>query len=1022
VRSLAFSPDGKLLASGGSDLKIKLWDVTTGKELRTLTGHFASVLALAFSPDGKLLASRGKNEEQVRIWDLATGTELKSVTGAADARIQFSPDGQLLVVASSHGSIKLWNVGSGTELKTLQTDEQGGSVTSVSFSPDGKILASIEPNDAIKLWDVATGKLSKVMPIADDSLDGLMVFKKDGKTLMSFTEGVVKLWDVVSGSQLATMPVGAKQPSDHVALSPDGKLLARVGLQEGDQGFKLLEVATGKELKPPRVSDDGYSVESLAFSPNGAVLAIGDDVGAITLWEVDDGKELKTLKGHSFPAPEVAFSSDGKMIATGSEDKTIKLWNMSTWGVTVLTGHSKGVTCVAFSPDNRILASGSEDQTIKLWDVATTKELRVFQGSKNAYDGFIAITFSPDGKTLAGLDESAIHFWDVISGNEKRVINLNLQDDVGFTVSFSSDGENIACGIDHTIKIWNVATGAELKTLTGHSDRVASVAFSRDRKTLASSSKDGTVKIWDVATGMNLKTLTGHKQPVYAVAFSPDSKMLASTSIDRTIRLWDAATGMELKSIAVNSDWAGPLVFSADGQMLASGSLSGSTYLWDVSNGTLLARLVALDEKDWVITTPDGRFDGTTEGIKLLHYVQDNKPIPLDSFFEKFYTPKLWQQVVAREKVPINNAVDFTKSIKPPPQVRIVSPKAGATSNSDTAQIVVEATDQGGGVEDIRLYQNGKLVSEDTRLFTRETTQRKIFDVTLLPGINTLRVTAFNVDRTEATPDEIKIELKAVEASSNLYILAIGLNEYKNTRYNLNYARADAKAFADGIEQRARGIFKQINKRVLFDAEATRTNIEVAFNQIINQARPQDALIFYYAGHGAMSLSGDGPADFYLVPHDVIRIYGDGDGLTTNGIAARTLSELLKSVRAQKQLIILDACESGGALEAISMRGAAEEKAIMQLARAVGVTVLASAGQDQIATEFDELGHGVFTYALLKGLNGEADGSPRDGKITIKELEAYINDQVPELTKRYRGKRQDPNSWTRGQDFPIALR
>ena len=435
--------------------------------------------------------------------------------------------------------------------------------------------------------------------------------------------------------------------------------------------------------------------------------------------------------------------------------------------------------------------------------------------------------------------------------------------------------------------------------------------------------------------------------------------------------------------------------------------------------------MIALDEKDWVVVTPDGRFDGSPDGLKLISYVQDNKLIPLDSFFEQFYTPKLLQKVYARETLPATTAkVDFSKRIKLPPLVHIASPKPGATSDSDATQIVVEATDQGGGVEDIRLYQNGKLVSDDTRQLTRETAAKtKTFDVTLLPGINTFRATAFNSDRTEATPDEMKIELKAVEASSNLYILAIGLNEYKNTRYNLNYGRADAQALADAVEQHGHGIFKQINKRVIFDADATRANIEAAFNQIIKQARPQDAFVFYYAGHGVMSESDDkNPADFYLVPYEVVRIYGDDGSLTTNGIAARNLREMLKNVRAQKQLIILDACESGGAVETIAMRGASEEKAIMQLARSAGVAVLASAGQDQVATEFSKLGHGVFTYALLKGLSGEADGAPRDGKITIKELEAYINDQVPELTKLYRGKRQDPNSWTRGQDFPIAIR
>jgi WD40 repeat protein len=1023
VRSVAFSSDGKLLASGSTDLKLKLWEVATGKELKTFVGHLASVVAIAFSQDSKTLASIGKLEERIKIWDVTTGKELRTIKGVSgDVRsIQFSPNGRSLASGSHDGTIRLWDIATGSELKIFQTEAEGGDVSSVAFSSDGKILASIESGDMIELWEVATGKKLRELPISGESSDGLLVFSRDGKTLSSFTEGTITLWDVASGKQLSSSAIGVKRPSDQVALSPDAKFLARVGLQEGDRDFKLLEVATAKEFKPPHVSEDGYSVESLAFSPDGAILAIGDDVGAITLWDVFNGKELRSLKGHSSPINSVAFSPDGKVIASGSEDKTVKLWNKSAWGLTVLTGHSKQVRSVAFSPDGRILASGSEDFTIKLWDVAAAKELKTLQGSKSSLEGFMAVAFSPDGKTLAGL-EGDIHLWDVSSGQEIKV--LKLSGEAGFTVSFSPDGQALACGDDRTVKLWEVATGKELKTLTGHSDRVGSVVFSPDRKTLASSGADGTIKLWDVTTGRELQILRGHSNPVYTVAFSPNGKMLASSSIDQTVRLWDAATGRELKNITLNSDIAALVTFSPDSKTLASGSLSGRTYLWDVRSGVSLASLIALDEKDWVVTTPDGRFDGSPEGMKLLHYVQNNKAIPLDSFFEQFYAPKLLAQVISGDLATTNLPIaDISKAIKLPPLVKITSPKAGESFNADTVQISVEATDQGGGVDEIRLYQNGKLVSDETRQLVQTAANNKTFSVTLVPGINIFRATAFNKDRTESNPAEIKIELKAAQASSDLYILAIGLNEYKNSKYNLNYGRADAQAFADAVEQRGRNIFRRISKQIIFDDQATRQGIEEAFNQIIVQAKPQDAFVFYFAGHGVMSEGDDKtPAEFYLVPYDVVRLYGDDGALSSNGVAARLLKDLCTKVRAQKQLIVLDSCQSAGALEAFAVRGAAEEKAVLQLARSAGVVVLAATGQDQVASEFGKLGHGVFTYALLQAMGGEADGSPPDGKVTVSELVAYINDRVPELTKQYRGKTQYPNAWARGQDFPLGVK
>jgi len=145
--------------------------------------------------------------------------------------------------------------------------------------------------------------------------------------------------------------------------------------------------------------------------------------------------------------------------------------------------------------------------------------------------------------------------------------------------------------------------------------------------------------------------------------------------------------------------------------------------------------------------------------------------------------------------------------------------------------------------------------------------------------------------------------------------------------------------------------------------------------------------------------------------------------LAGKGISAAQLKAFCTSIKAQKQLVVLDACQSGGAVASFATRGASEERAIMQLARSAGTILLASTGTEQFATEFSALSHGVFTYALLKGLDGDADGgNPKDGKITVKELEAYLNDQVPELTKKYRGTAQYPNSYARGQDFPLGMK
>jgi WD40 repeat protein len=279
------------------------------------------------------------------------------------------------------------------------------------------------------------------------------------------------------------------------------------------------------------------SVESVAFSPDGKILASGSRDDTIKLWDVATGREIRTLQGHTGDVNSVAFSPDGKVLASGSWDKTIKLWDVATGTLLrTLKGHTDYVRSVAFSPDGKVLASGSFDNTIKLWDVATGREIR----------------------TLSG------HTLDVAS------------------VAFSPDGRILASGsVDTTIKLWDVATGALLRTLRGHTGIVHSVAFSPDGKVLASGSWEE-VKLWHMATGSVLRTLSGYTGWVRSVAFSPNGKVLASGSEDKTIKLWDVATGTLLGTLKGHTGWVESVAFSPDGKILASGSWDGTILLWDV--------------------------------------------------------------------------------------------------------------------------------------------------------------------------------------------------------------------------------------------------------------------------------------------------------------------------------------------------------------------------------------------------------------------------------------------------------
>ena len=339
--------------------------------------------------------------------------------------------------------------------------------------------------------------------------------------------------------------------------------------------------------------------------------------------------------------------------------------------------------------------------------------------------------------------------------------------------------------------------------------------------------------------------------------------------------------------------------------------------------------------------------------------------------------------------------------------------------------INVEANKNGDNISEIRLYQNNKLIFTKGKIGETIDAAQLIVPLSLINGDNRLKAVAINSQRTESQPNEIIINFKPAKVSPSgvggeggiqLHLIVVGINIYKNPKYNLNYALADATAFKDAFESGANGVFSKVNTTFITNADANKAGIEAAFEKVKAAAKPQDLFVFYYAGHGVINEK----KEFFLVPNDVTQLYGADDALAQKGLSANQLQQFSKDIKAQKQLFILDACQSAGALQTLAAaRGAAEEKAIAQLARSTGTHWLTASGSEQFASEFTQLGHGAFTYTLLEGLKGGADTG--DKKITVKEIDAYLQNKVPEVTQKYKGTPQYPSSYGFGNDFPIGV-
>ncbi|MDJ0619674.1 MAG: NACHT domain-containing protein [Calothrix sp. MO_192.B10] len=585
VLSVAFSPDGEMLATGDHHGMVRVWEVASGRELLVGKGHRSEVHSVAFSPDGRTVASASL-DTSIKLWNVSTGQCCRTLQEHTNwvYSVAFSPDGRTVASTSSDTTVKLWDVSTGQCCQNLQGHTK--TVRSVAFSPDGRILATGSIDKTVKLWDVSTGQCCQTL---QGHTDGVLsvAFSPDSRILASGSyDQTVRLW-YVSTRQCCQILQGYTNSVNwvrSVAFSPDGRTLAS---GNEDSTVKLWDISTGKCRQTLQAHKS--RVRSVAFSPDGRTLASGSFDTTVKLWDVSTGECLHTFQGYTNWVYSVAFSPDGRNLASGFFDTTVKLWDISTEECHhTLQGHTSVVRSVAFSPDGQTLASASGDFTVRLWDTHTGKCRQTLQAHKSRVR---SVAFNPDGQTLASAsNDGTIKLWDISTGECRQILrgHTNWVN----SVAFSPDGQTLASASDDTtIKLWELSTGECRHTLQGHTSLIRFVAFSPDGHILASGSFDTTVKLWDVSTRECRQTFEGHKNWVYSVAFSPDGQTIASSSTDATVKLWDISTGKCYRILQGHSIRVRSVAFSPQGNTLASGSEDGTIKLWDVKTGKCLKTL-----------------------------------------------------------------------------------------------------------------------------------------------------------------------------------------------------------------------------------------------------------------------------------------------------------------------------------------------------------------------------------------------------------------------------------------------
>lgn len=1002
---VALSPDGNQLARVAGD-QIKFIDLNAGRESRavSLPDQMLENVEMVFASDGHLLVA-GINEKKLRIWDMTSKAErVQAPTLKEFGFIKLSSDGRFIALCENY-TVKIWEVTTGRALPTINVPNTGVFVeyggVFANFSQDGKRLATGGFGTQTFVWETDTGKQAQQMK-GRANMAYAVAFSADGTQL---TSGGRTRWDLRTGQGRRLL----SSPSDKLFGMPstDGKLVAMFA--PNTNSVTIYDASSGRTLQTLTRAAATGGVERVYFSPDGRALAVTymqsqgtQTIGQLPaselkIWDVTAGRELQTLTLSASPA-EARFSSDGRVLATVATQGEIALWEVASGQRLQTLKSSPGQSAnplgnLGTMPNLGNIKPGQMPNMPNMADLSAmiTNTLGTMTAGTMGRN-VTSLAYSPDGKVLASGGVETKSNLDLATmmgqatGQQRRPKNQKPSDpaDLLKDIKVETTGQ---------IVFWNPASGQQVATIKGHGKGITAVVFSRDGKFIASAATDNTIKIWDAGAQRELRTLTGHIANIESMDFSPDGKLLASASDD------------------------------------------GSTFLWDTANGEHLLTLISLDDGgEWMVVTPQGLFDGTPQSWNqiLWRYNQNTFNVaPVERYFNEYYHPGLLADIFAGKRPKV--AQDISKKDRRQPIVKLSLGGAAATESisTRTAKVKIEIADapadqnhpQGTGARDVRLFRNGSLV----KLWRGDALKGQSAatleaEIAVMAGPNQLTAYAFNHDNVKSKDADLLLTgADSLRRKGTAWVIAVGVNEYSNAQYNLKYAVADAESFgAETQRQQALiGRFERVEIIPLHNDQATKANILSALRRLsgatepaqagsldrLKRAEPEDAVFIYFAGHGTAQ-----GQRFYLLPHD-ISYTGDRSALDESGlktilahsISDQELEDAVEGLAAGSLLMVIDACNSGQALEAEEKRrGPMNSKGLAQLAYEKGMYILTAAQSYQAALEAAQFGHGLLTYALVEeGLKSSvADREPKDGIVNTREWLDFATERVPQMQEQ----------------------
>lgn len=1030
LSAIGYDPTGTLIATGSLDKTIKIWDVSSNMEIRTLGGNDGRISMVQFHPTKKLLLSKD-DDYQVKLWDLNNGKEIWKVKGYSYAKdATFFDDGTSIGYVGEDYNYHIVNYTTNQELRKFPL----GLVMKTGVVPGGKKVVVLDVNKTLHVFDAATGSetttiSSEQVPMTD------LVVSPDGKYLaIGFTDHVIRIYDLNAGSEYTKIKSHTNVLID-LAFTSDSKTLLSLSHDRTIKGFQL------KSKKESfSIATDIMGAQCLGTHPIEEVFITGSDY-KMKVYNSTSGKLLNTIEAHAKPVINLTYDNRGKYLASTHNDINIKIWDLEQ---NKLDKVLQGFFPVSFSNDGRHLISSGNNLKLWIWDMVTGEKIKELDAENELVQ---SICFSHNGKYVAAVGYlGLIRLWDIESGK----IIKKFTGHVGgvATISFSPDDKLMATGgNDATVRVWDVGAGKEIKKLEDHTVLVSEVSFSPDGKRLVSGGWDSKIRIWNTETWALEKTLEGHKNKVNSVEFNSDGTLIASAAgnstvaeADNSIKIWDVASGTEKCTMTGHTHEITKLIYESESDLAVSGSRDASIRVWNPEKCKEVATFMAMGRDNYVIVTPDNYYTASREALKGVAFRIDNKLYPFEQFDLKLNRPDIIASRIGKSPQVLIDAYyeAYKKRLKRlgfteeqlgndyhVPTIDIERSAIPLVTKESNIKLTAQCNDSKYKLDRLLITVNGVPTFGEKGIDLKAKNTSKLdhnVTIDLMSGKNVVAISVMNEKGVESLKESFEIVREVEEEHRNLYLIEIDVSNYKDDRFNLKYPTKDAQDFRTMIET-TKKLYDNIYQRELKDSLATVENFEQLYD-FLKDVTIDDVVIVYIVGHGVL----DQHLDYYYGTYDI-----DFNDPAGRGLSYEAIEKLLASLKSARKLLIMDTCHSGevdkenteiskdGADDTNKETGKIKFRAagahvrtkpgiglynsyelmtllFADLKNGTGATVISSAGGAEYAFEGDDWENGLFTYCLLTGIQDRKADFNYDGKIMISELKQHVYNEVVKLS------------------------